>query len=180
CSSSASRGAYCALTSTSGIGTPSKSREAPAQDEDRSAQDDPGEHDVLGVAEAAVEAPVAGADPPADAGEREAPDRGAGHRQRRVGEERGLEHAGGDGDEGADDRRQAPEEDRPAVPALEPVLGAVEPLGREMEPAAVTLEERPAAVVADHPPDDPARRVPERAGEGHDQEGPEAARHARA
>ena len=58
----------------------------------------------------------------------------------------------------------AADEDRPVVPAVEPALGARRAAsGVEVEPAAVALEERPAAVEPDRPADDRAEQVAERA-----------------
>ena len=70
-----------------------------------------------------------------------------------------------------------PEEDRLASPAVEPALGALETLVRQMEPLAVSLDERPAAVVADPPAGERAERVADRSRGHHDRERLPAARH---
>ena len=65
-------------------------------------------------------------------------------RQHRVAAERELEHAGGDRDEGAHQRRQPAEEHERGAVALEPALGAREALRPEMQPAPVALDQRAA------------------------------------
>src|SRR6266545_539129 len=69
---------------------------------------------------------------------------------------------GRDRDEGANDGRYPPEQDREVLPALEPALGALEALTAEMEPAAPSFEERPAAIETDCPAGDRADEVAER------------------
>src|SRR5437588_8453695 len=110
-------GAYCALTSTSGIGrTASESSRAPAQHKPWRGSDD-GERDrVVDEPEVAVEALPAPADRPPDAGEREAPERGAQQRQDRVARDPHPEDPGGDRDERADDGRDPADEDSPVIP----------------------------------------------------------------
>src|SRR5207247_9223384 len=107
-------------------------------------------------------------------------DRGAGERERGVRGEGDAEDPGRDRDERADDRRDAAEEDRPPFPALEPALGSLEAAGAEMEPAAVLLEQRPAAVAADPPAEHRTREVAERPGRGDDDVRREAAVDVRA
>src|SRR5438874_9392965 len=118
-SSSGISGAYCALTSTSGIGgTASKSRGASsAQDQvDGEEQNSCNDRD-LDVAEVVVELLVARAEPPADAGQRAAPDSRADEREHRVAPERDAKDPGGNRDERAHDRRDAAQEDRPVLVA---------------------------------------------------------------
>src|SRR5438067_8389397 len=80
--SSGRNGAYCALTSTSGIGrTASESSRAPAPDEVGDAHQNGGHDGVVDEAEVAVEALPAAADGPPGPCEREAPDRRAGERE---------------------------------------------------------------------------------------------------
>src|SRR5207245_4989864 len=135
-------GAYCALTSTSGIfGTPSNGRGAASQHDADNRDDYQAEDRVLRIPEAVVEAVVALPDTPTDAGQGEAPDRRAHERQHGVRPERCAEDAGGNGDERADDRSQPAEEDRPSLPAVEPALGVVEPLRREVQPPPAALEQ---------------------------------------
>src|SRR5579862_343726 len=88
-----------------------------------------GKHDcrgngVFGVAEVVIEALVAAAGGPADCGEREAPDGVAGEGQQVVPEDRHLEGARGYRDEGAGDGSDAPDEDGPVVPAVEPTFSS--------------------------------------------------------
>src|SRR3954471_17509367 len=94
-------GSYCAFTSTSGIGrTASKSRGTyPSVDPKNEQEEDGEDDDVLDVAEVVVETLVAGSGGPADAGEREGPDRRADRREHYVASEGHLEHPGRDGDE---------------------------------------------------------------------------------
>src|SRR5256714_6567776 len=88
-------GAYCALTSTSGIGrTASESSRAPAEQEPGYGRDDGERNRVVDEPEVPVEALPALADGPADAGEREAPDRGADQGENRVPPESHPEDAG--------------------------------------------------------------------------------------
>src|SRR5512133_3208850 len=91
-------GAYCALTSTSGIrGTSLQSIGAsPTQDQVGDREEKSCNDRNLDETEPVVEALVAGAERPADAGEREAPDRRADQRQHDVAPERNAEDAGGD------------------------------------------------------------------------------------
>src|SRR5438270_5888741 len=178
--SSGRSGAYCALTSTSGIGrTASESSRAPAQHEPCRGSDD-GERDrVVDEPEVAVKALPASADRPPDAGEREAPDRRPEERRDRVRREPHPEDTGGDRDERANDGGDPPDEDGPVAPAVEPALGAVELLGREVEEAPASLEQRPAAVGADPPAGDRADEVADRSGERHREECPERRRDPR-
>src|SRR6266511_904927 len=78
-------GSYCAFTSTSGIGgTIGKSRASAAKDQIHRESDDSGQDRVIHKAEVVVEGLVALAQPPADAGKCEAPERRADQRQDRV------------------------------------------------------------------------------------------------
>src|SRR6478609_3362016 len=106
-------GAYCALTSTSGIsGTLGECRGASVtQDQVARENEDSCNHEVLDVAEAVMEALVARAERPPDGGEREAPQRRADQRQHRVPPERDPEDAGRDRHERAHDRRDPAQED---------------------------------------------------------------------
>src|SRR3954452_1786235 len=160
-------GAYCALTSTSGIrGTPLQSigPSAPYDQVGDADENSCNDHD-FGVSELVVEALVARAERPADAREGEAPDRRADQRQGDVAPERDAEDPSGDRHEGAHDGGDAADEHGPVVVAVEPRLGPPELLRPEVQPAAVAVEQRPAAVEADPPADDGADEVAERAGE---------------
>src|SRR5687768_7421987 len=87
--SSGSSGAYCALTSTSGIcGTASNPRGAPPQTQVGEAQHGDGDDGVVGVVERLVEPLPVRPERPAHAGEAEAPHRRSGNRQRDVAAER--------------------------------------------------------------------------------------------
>src|SRR6185312_3290877 len=122
--SSSRSGAYCALTSTSGIsGTAAQSRCASATDEpDRDAREDKhGDRDV-DEPEVVVEGLVARAERPPDAREPEAPDHAAEEREDREPPERHPGDTGRDRDERAHDRRDASQADRPVAPAVEPAL----------------------------------------------------------
>src|SRR3954469_16188667 len=127
------RGSYCAFTSTSGIGrTASKSRcTYPSIDPKNEQEEDSEDDEVLDVAEVVVEALVAASGGPADAGEREGPDRRPDRSEHDVAAERHLEDPGRDGDERADDRRDPAHQHREIVPPFEPTLRALEILGRE-------------------------------------------------
>src|SRR6266508_3444830 len=157
-------GSYCALTSTSGSGrTVSKSRRPnSAHYEIQEESQDSGHNGVVREAEVVVEGLVAPAQAPACACEREAPGRGADEGEDRVAPEGHPEDPGRDRDEGANDGRYPPEQDREVLPALEPALGALEALTAEMEPAAPSFEERPAAIETDCPAADRADEVAER------------------
>src|SRR5215211_4282305 len=159
-------GAYCALTSTCGIATASHRRRPPPDEQPRRDPDDRDGDRHVGIAEDMVEVLPARAESPACAREGEAPDRRADGRPQDVTAERHLEDAGRDRDERARDGRDAPDEDRPVAPAVEPALGALEPRGSEVEPPAVALQERPAAVVADRPAGDPTDEVAHGPGDG--------------
>src|SRR5438105_1985839 len=111
--SAGSRPAYCALTSTSGIwGTAAQSRRADAADYDVGHENhDRGDDRVLGVAEVVVEALVARSERPPGGGQPEAPRYAA-----EEGEDGEARHghardSGRDRDEGANDGRDAAEED---------------------------------------------------------------------
>src|SRR4051812_18027997 len=174
-------GSYCAFTSTSGIGrTASKSRGTyPSIDPENEEEEDGEDDEVLDVAEVVVEALIAGSRGPADAGESEGPDRRADRRQDDVPPEGHLEHPRRDRDERANDRRDAADQHREVVPAVEPALGAFEVLGRQVEPAPVALEQRAAAVATDRPADDRAGEVAERPRERHHDVRPEVGRDRR-
>ena len=187
--SSGISGAYCALTSTSGITTsectglsgrptarcrenaarrrrPDRAGRADARRLRRSRQpshaatadDGSGDGDVR-EAERAVEALPARAGRPADAGEREAPDRRADQRQHRVARAAGPRRSR----PGSRRTTARPESGgrggRPSPPSgQEPCLRPLELGVVEMEPAAVPLEIRTAAAAADLPADHGADR----------------------
>src|SRR3954471_1954643 len=167
-------GAYCAFTSTSGIGrTIGKSRRpSPTEDQIRREGDNHDQDRVVHEAEVAMEMLVAGAGAVAGAREGEGPDRRADESQDDVAPERHPEDPRGNRDERADDRRHAPEQHRPGVPAIEPAFSPIELLRAEMEPAPVVLQERPPAVEADRPAGDRAEEVAERACERRGDKGP--------
>src|SRR5262249_3042864 len=151
--SSGMSGAYCALTSTRGIGGTTAHRRgaSPTKDEVCDTGNNR-EHDQdLDVAERVVDVVPARTGGVADPREEERPDRAAGQRKDRVARQRRLEGTGRDRDERARDRRQPPDEHRPVVPAGEPAFGAIEPRRTQVEPAPAPLEERPAAVEPDRP-----------------------------
>src|SRR5437868_10243796 len=95
-------GPYSALTSTSGIVCTIVhfSPRSPFVDQIRDDDDDDRDDAVLDVVEAVVEALVAGAEPVADPGNRECPDRRADEREDGLRRQRHLEDTGRDGDEG--------------------------------------------------------------------------------
>src|SRR5215471_8136817 len=177
--SSGTSGAYCALTSTSGIrGTalqsigPNSTQDQVGDEQQNSCNDRD-----FDEAEVVVEALVARAQRPADAGEREAPDRRADRRQHDVAAERHAEHAGRNRDERAHDGRDAAEQHRRVLVPVEPALGTAELLRTEVEPAAVTLEQRTAPVQPAPPADDRAGEVAERSRERDGEVRPEPVGH---
>src|SRR4029453_9123417 len=109
--SSGISGAYCALTSTSGIIGAGRSPKEMAVDQPAREQTDRGNDSVVNKTEILVYAPVSGSDTPADACPGEAPDRGADQREQRVPAEGRAKDTGGDRDERAYDRRHAADED---------------------------------------------------------------------
>src|ERR1051325_1160611 len=121
-------GAYCAFTSTSGIGgTIGKSRRPPPPHQEPDPEEDHRRNDGdLDEAEVVMEALVARAEPIANSGEGECPHRGADQGQDRVAPERHPEDPGGDRDEGPDHRRDPSDQDRELVPAVEPALRPAE------------------------------------------------------
>src|SRR5207248_4571017 len=163
-------GPYSARTSTSGIvcTTIHFSPSAPSVDQIRRTSDDGGHHGVLEVAEVVIDAVVVRTEAVTGAREREGPDRGADRRVDRVRHEPHLEDTGRDRDERADDRRDPAHEDAEIPPACEPRFGAIELRGREVEPSAVTLEQRTPAVASDRPADERADEIAERPGKRHD------------
>src|SRR6476619_4059113 len=100
--SSVRSGAYCALTSISGIvGTTGHFSGVPAEYEVANRENEESENRVIDEAEAVVEVVPVAPDRPADAGQREAPDCRAGERQHGVAAERHAEDTGRDRAEGA-------------------------------------------------------------------------------
>src|SRR5260221_10997884 len=78
-------GAYCALTSTSGVvGTGPQPGRASAEEQPRRGHHDHGDHSVVNPTEFFVYPPVTGSDTPAGAREGEAPDRRSDQGQARV------------------------------------------------------------------------------------------------
>src|SRR5919201_2015134 len=128
--SSAASGAYCALTSISGIFSTTASKCTGAATHNQIGREDDNScyHRVIGEAEVVMEAFPARADGPAHAREGEAPDRRAEQRQRDVAAERRPKDTRRNRDERAHNRCNASEQDRPVAEALEPALSAVEPL----------------------------------------------------
>src|SRR5215467_9195539 len=112
-SSSGISGAYCALTSTSGIlcTAPHCSGLPPSVSEIHREEQDTCKDDELGVAEGVVEALVARPERVAGACDSEGPDGGADRGQRGVRAERDVEDARRDRDERPDDRRHPAEQD---------------------------------------------------------------------
>src|SRR6266511_169775 len=164
-------GAYCALTSTSGIGTARKAtRPASTDKQICHQQHDAGGDGVVDVVESLVERLPARAEGPAGAREREAPERRAEQGQDRVAHERRPEHARRDRDERPGDGRDPPQEDRRVPPTPEPAFGSVELMRTQVEPAPAPFEKRPAAVHPDRPAEDGADGIADRAGEGHRKE----------
>src|SRR5262245_9158258 len=131
-SSSGISGAYCALTSTSGIGCTAFycSGLPPSVYEIHREEQDTCKHNELHVPERVVEALVARAEGVAGARDPERPDGGADRGQHRVRPERDVEDARRNRDEGPHDRRHAAEQDAFVPPAAEPALGAVDLLRR--------------------------------------------------
>src|SRR5690348_13415552 len=163
CFRSGTSGAYCALTSTSGIrGTSPKSIcPSPAQDQIGDQDQNSCNDGDLDEAELVVEALVARPERPADPGEDEAPDGRADQRQHDIAAERHPEDAGRNRHERAHDRSDAADEHGPVLVAVEPVLRPAEVLRAEVDPAPVPLEQGPAAVDADPPADDRADEIAE-------------------
>src|SRR3954452_1062262 len=160
-------GAYCALTSTSGIrGTPLQSiGPSSPQDQVGDADENSCNDGDFDEPELHVEALVARPERPADAREREGPDRRADQRQDDVATERNAEDPGRNRDERADDRSDAADEHGPVVVELDPRPAPPDLPRPEVEPAAVAVEQRPAAVEADPPAEDGADEVAERSRE---------------
>src|SRR5690348_8919503 len=144
CWSSGISGAYCALTSTSGIfGTPGNGRGAlPVPDGDNRQGDEDDQRDP-DVCERVVERVVARSERPAACSEAEAEGGAADRCEREELRQRVTEEPGGDGDERANDRRREPERNGDTAEALEPALRSVHAFLRDVQPFAVTLEQRP-------------------------------------
>src|SRR5437763_3806114 len=161
-------GSYSARTSRRGIVCTrvNSSRRRPSIHQIRQSEHDACRDRVLDVVEAVVEAAITLAEPVSGAGEGKAPHGRAGERQQRVRQKRHLEDPGRDRDEGTDDGHDSPEKHAEIPPAVEPRFGAVESFGRDVEPAAVALEQRPAAVAADRPANERADEVAQSPGEG--------------
>src|SRR2546423_5768632 len=138
-------GGYCALTSTWGIGgAASHGNRAPtAQHQVRREQHDSRDDRVLHVVEAMVDALPARAEAPACRRPGKAPDGASDRGQDRVARERRFEHAGGNRDERARERRQPADEDGPVLPAAKPAPGPGESRPLEMEPTPAPVDERP-------------------------------------
>src|SRR3954447_26649585 len=121
-------GAYCALTSTSGIrGTPLQSIGPSApQDQVGDADENSCNDGDFDEPELLVEALVARPERPADGREHEGPDRRADQRQDDVAAERDAEDPRRNRHERADNGSDAADEHRPVVVAVEPRLGAAE------------------------------------------------------
>src|SRR5438045_1420747 len=170
------RRSYCARTSTRGTGTASNGRRAPAKDQPGNEADDRDHDEVLDPAEVAVEPVPVGAEGPADRREAEAPRHAAEEGEDREPVEPHPQDARRYRDERADDGHDAAEEDRGVAEAVEPAIGALELRAVQVEPAAVVLEQRPAAVGADAPADQRADRVAEHARHRDDEVRPEMGR----
>src|SRR5919108_2616999 len=98
--SSSISGAYCALTSTSGIGTAIKRTRAPATDQEIGhSEHDRSRDRVVDVVEVLVERLPARPEGVANAGEGDAPERRADEREDRVADELRAKDPGGDRDE---------------------------------------------------------------------------------
>src|SRR3954452_12900318 len=124
CFSSGRSGAYCALTSTSGIcttGSQSIGAPSPPDNVRRERNDSCDEGDIR-VAERVVEPLPVRAEGPADAREREGPDRRAGERHDGVAPERRAADARWNGDERARDGCDPADEHGPVPPPFEPAL----------------------------------------------------------
>src|SRR5439155_1774497 len=146
--SSARSGSYWACTSMCGMSATGRdSGRAAAQDVERREGEDARSDDDVHVAEVVVEAVVARAQGPAAAGEAEAEARAAEEGECEEAGEREADDPGRDRDERPQPRRQKAERHREQLVALEPPLDPVELLGGDVQPAAVALEQRPAAVV---------------------------------
>src|SRR5262249_29613640 len=164
CWSSGISGAYCALTSTSGIfGTPRHGRRALSIPQKRQAHNHERDEGDAHVRQRVVELVVVRAERPAAGGEAEAEDRAAEERLRDEAGERLGQDPGGEGDERADHRSGEAERNGDAIEAVEPSLGALDPLRRDVQPFAVALEQGSSAVPADRPAADRTDRIPDRA-----------------
>src|SRR6185295_16243734 len=158
--SSSISGAYCALTSTSGVGTARKATGAATADHEigHAGHHEHGDR-VVDVVELLVERLPASACGVARPREGDAPERRADEREHDVAAERHPEDPGGNRDERPGDGSDPPDQDRPVTPAVEPALRALQALVREVEPPSAALEERSPAVDADRPAQDRADRV---------------------
>src|SRR5262245_61805070 len=168
-------GAYCALTSTSGIIGTGTSPEEVAEQEPGREQTDRDDDSVIDPTEILVYPPVTGSDTPPDACPGKAPDRRADEREDGVPPERRAEHPGGNRDERAHERGHTPDQHR-CIPALvEPALRTREGLRAQVQPPSPPLDQRPPAVSADRPTDDRPQQVPDRTRHRDDHEPPEGA-----
>src|SRR5579862_6216802 len=154
-------GSYSARTSTRGIVCTrgNFSRSYPPVDQIRHHSQDAYRNQVLDVAEVVLEVLVARAERIADADEGERPDGRAEQCQAEELHERHLEQAGRDRDERADDRRERSDQNAGPAPAPKPRVGAVEALRRDVEPAAVMLEQLAPSPASDQPADETAEEV---------------------
>src|SRR5438094_1624564 len=163
--SSSFSGAYCALTSTSGIFGTSTHPSSPSVEEIRDDEGDSRNYHIVQVAQRVPRVRVARAERPTGAAEREAEHRDPDGGERQEAPEGHAEDPGGDGDERAQDRQREAERHEPKPVALEAPLGAVELRLVDVQEPPVAQDQRPSAEVADPPADRGTQRVPEDAGD---------------
>src|SRR5581483_8743655 len=179
-SSSGISGAYCALTSISGIGDTATTHCSPAVEEIRHDQHEACGDDVVDVAERVVGVGVRRAEGPARGRQAEAEDGRAKKREREELPERHPHDPGRDRDEGAGKRSGEADRNSPVVVALEPVLGPLELRLGHVEEAAVPQHERAPAEVADPPAERGADDVADRSRDDDGDVGPGMRVHSRA
>src|SRR5438874_4750925 len=157
-------GSYSARTSTRGIVcTRGHSSRRPSPVHQIRQPDDDACHDrVLDVAEVVLEVVVALAERVTDAHEGERPDGRAEESQAEELRERHLEQPRWNRYERAEDGRDRPDQHTGPAPAPEPRVRPVEPIRRDVEPAAVALEQLAATPAADQPAGEAAEEVPDR------------------
>src|SRR5579862_3221855 len=174
--SSGISGAYCALTSTWGIGGTAShgNRAATAQYQIRRQQHDSRNEHVLDVVHVVPCRVPARPDRPADPAEAGAEGGDADDGKRNEAPELQLEEARRDRDERPDQRRREAERHRDRAEACEPAFGALDPRRRDVQIATVSLEQRTPAVEADRPAGNGADAVAGDAGDHEREVGREA------
>src|SRR3954451_25144303 len=156
-------GSYSARTSTRGIVCTrghSSRRSSPVH-QIRQPGDDASHDRVFDVAEVVLEVVVALAERVAGADEGERQDGRADESQAEELPERHLEQPRRNRYERAEDRRDRPDQHTGPAPAPEPCVPLREPIRRDVEPAAVALEQLAASPASDQPADEAAEEVPD-------------------